>query len=50
MPVMEIRGDDALVAVSMGARHGRVAPIWPLEIASIAFRLLVCSGAGLSVP
>ena len=40
MPLMEIRGDDALLAVSMGARHGRVAPIWLLGIASVAFRPL----------
>ena len=40
MQVLEIRGDDALAAVSMGDKHGLAAPIWLLLIASVAFRPL----------
>ena len=37
MQVFELRGDDALVAVSIGDRHGRSAPLWLLVIASVSF-------------
>ena len=40
MPVLQIRVDDALVAVSVADMHGRLAPIWLLGIVSVAFRPL----------
>ena len=48
MPVVVIRGDDALVSVSMGDSRLRSAPIWLLLIATIAFRLLdqFCNSSG----